>query len=431
MPIGGPPVAPSVRSWLGVARELTMGTAVSPTNTIPMDAKSYSPEDTPKFLPDEAIRGSMAGLYNEIIGPADATFSFGGPNFLDTHGFFLDNLFGDLSTTGSSPANQTTLSGTVSTLAIGGTQATLASVTGYGSGATVQIDEGPVSEVVVLSSAPSGTLITFGNYPLRFPHTSGATVTTVSSPFTHTFALLNSQLGYGGVAGAQPPTMTLTDNTNLNYAGSPGTNTSGARAYVGACVSSMDFTGQAEALLDVKVTGNTWLSQPATTTPTNTVSQVVPVANWRGQVYIGGTAAANLVTDIGEWQVSIKRQLQVYWTVQGQESPFIIARGPLTATVSLNFTTPPDETPLSYMLYQGYQWIHIVLTNGVTLTAGTALSLTINAHSAQSTKSKPSRSAVLMGFDNMFEAVANSNDTGGSGGLGPCTVQLINAVASY
>ena len=58
MALGGPSVAPSTRSWLGVARELTVGTPVGPTNTIPMDAKSYRPEDTPKFLPDEAIRGS-------------------------------------------------------------------------------------------------------------------------------------------------------------------------------------------------------------------------------------------------------------------------------------------------------------------------------------------------------------------------------------
>ena len=104
-------VAPSERSWLGVGREATAGTAVLPTNTIPMDAKSYSPEDTPKFLPDEAIRGQMALLYNEILGPADGTFSFGGPNFLDSYGFFLDNIFGDLSTAynGTFTATATTI----------------------------------------------------------------------------------------------------------------------------------------------------------------------------------------------------------------------------------------------------------------------------------------------------------------------------------
>jgi hypothetical protein len=406
-----------------------MGTAVLPTNTLPVDAKSYAPEDMPKFLPDEALRGSMAGLYNEIIGPADASFSFGGPNFLDIHGFMLDNLFGDLSTTGSTPANGTSLGGSIATLAIGGTQATVVAASGYASASTVQIDSGGISEVVVLSAAPSGTLLTFGNYPLRFPHASGATVTTVSSPFTHTFALLNSALGYGGVAGAQPPTHTLTDNTNLNYAGNPGTNTSGARVYPGAAVSSIDFSGNSEQLLDVKFSGNTWLSQPASATPTNVISQVVPVANWRALIYIGGTAAGNQVTDIGEWSLSLKRQLQVYWTVQGQISPFIIARGPMTATLSLNFTTPPDETPLSYLLYQGYQYIHIVLASPGT--GGTVVSFTADMHSCQAVKSKPGRSAVLMDFQNQFEAIANSTDVGSSGGLGQVTVKVQNAVASY
>ena len=82
-------------------------------------------------------------------------------------------LFGDLSTTGTTLANGTTLAGSVATLAIGGTQATIDSATGYASASTVQIDSGNITEVVVLSTAPSGTLITFGNNPLRFPHALG------------------------------------------------------------------------------------------------------------------------------------------------------------------------------------------------------------------------------------------------------------------
>lgn len=429
MPIGGPPVAPSVRSFLGVARELTMGTAVLPTNTIPVDKGSYSPEDMPKFLPDEALRGNMAGLYNDIIGVADASFSFGGPNFLDVHGFMLDNLFGDLSSTGSNATNGTTLSGTAATLAIGGTQCTVASVTGYAAGSAVMIDTGSVAEVVVLSAAASGTVLTFGNDPLRFPHSPGASVFTVNTPFVHKFALLNSQLGYGGVAGAQPPTHTLTDNTNLNYAGSPGTNTSGARAYPGAAVSEVSFSGNAENLLQIKFSGNSWLSQAAGSVPANVISNTVPVANWRGNIYIGGTAVGNLVTDVGEWTVSMKRQLEVYFTVDGNQSPFIIARGPMSATVDLSFTTPADETPLQYMLNLGYQYVYIVLQGPGS--AGSAVSLVWQGHSMQSVKSKPGRSKVLLDFADSFAAVSNASDVGGSGGLGPCTVTLQNAIATY
>ena len=408
MPIGGPSVAPSTRSWLGVARELVAGTPVGPTNTIPMDAKSYSPEDTPKFLPDEAIRGSMAMLYEDIIGPADATFSFGGPAFLDTHGFFLDNIFGDLSTTG-----------TVSAVTVGnGTTFTV--------GQNVQIDTGSISEVVTLTVAAS-TSIGFGNNPLRFAHGASGTVFTVVAPFTHNFSLLNSQLGYGGVPGAQPPTLTLTDNTNLNYGGTPGT--SGARAYASACVSAVDISGNVEQLLDFKVTGNSWPSQPAAVTPTNTISNIIPQANWKSQLYVGGTAAANLITTNGEWAVNIKRQLQVYWTSQGTISPYIIARGPLSAMLSMKLTAPSDETPLAWMLYDGPQWVHINLNSGNA--GGTALSMTIDAQNVQFVKSKPGRSAVLMDFDNTGECIANTTNTGGTGGLGPVKVQLVNALPTY
>jgi hypothetical protein len=406
-----------------------MGTAVGPTNTLPVDKGSYAPEDMPKFLPDEALRGVMGGLFNEIIGPEDASFSFGGPNFLDMHGFVFDNLFGDLSSTGSNAVNGTVLGGTLSTLAIGGTQATVTSATGYASGSAVMIDSGSVAEVVVLSSAPGGTLLTFGNYPLRFPHNAGASVFTVSTPFTHKFALLNSQLGYGGVAGAQPPTHTFTDNTNLNYSGTPGTNTSGARAYPGAAISTIDLSGNAEQLLSVKFSGNSWISQPAGSTPTNVISATVPVANWRAQIYIGGTAAGNLVNTIGEWSISMKRQLAVMWTVDGQQNPYVIARGPLTGTMGFKFSTPADEYALNLMTTLGYQFVYIALQGPGS--AGSAVSLVFQAHSCQFVKAKPGRSAVLLDFDDSAETVYNATDIGGSGGLGPYTVTLTNAQPSY
>jgi len=426
MALGGPSVAPSTRSWLGVARELTVGKVVAPTNTIPMDPKSYSPEDTPKFLPDEAIRGSMAMLYEDIIGPADATFSFGGPAFLDTHGFFLDNIFGDLSTTGTvSAGTSTSFSGSP---AVGATAITVGNGTAFTVGQTVQIDSGSIAEVVTLDATAS-TGLGFGSNPLRFAHGASGTVFTVVAPFTHTFALLNSQLGYGGVPGAQPPTLTLTDNTGLNYGGTPGTNTSYARAYPSACVSAVDISGNVEQLLDFKVTGNSWVSIPAPATPTNTISSVIPQANWKSQLYVGGTTPSNLITTNGEWAVNLKRQLQVYWTSQGTISPFVIARGPLSATLSMKFTAPADETPLSYMLYQGPLWVHINLNSGNT--GGTSLSMTIDANNVQFTKSKIGRSAVLVDFDDTAECIANTVNTGGTGGLGPVRVQLVNAQPTY
>lgn len=423
---GGPAVAPSTRSFLGVARELQAGSALLPTNTIPQDQRSYAPEDTPRFLPDDSIRGSMATRYADILGPEDATFSFGGPVFLDTYGFFLDNMFGDLSTTGSTPSNGTSLSGTAATLSIGATQATIGDATGYASASTVQIDSGNVSEVVVLTAAPSGTLITFANNPLRFPHSSGATVTTVTGPYTHTFNLLNSQDGYGGVAGAQPPTHSLTDNTNLNY----GTvNTSGARTYPSACVSAFDLTFNSEQLLSARIQGNSWLSAPAGTAPTNTLSDVVPVAAWQSQVYIGGTATSNQVDTISDITVNLKRKLQVVFTTQGSADPFIIARGDLDATGSLMYSAPGDESPLYEMLDNTQPQLYIVLDNG--LSGTDHLRVTMNCAKAAFVRSKPGRGNVLLDFSDQWEAIATSANSGGSGGLGPVTFTMTNNIATY
>jgi hypothetical protein len=408
-------VAPSSKTWLGIGREGLMslgltGTPVLPTNTIPLDKNSYQPEDTPKFLPDESIRGVMAQLYNDIIGVEDATFSFGGPMFLDVGGFWLDNAFGDLSTVGSGTTSSTTVT---AALSAGGTVAILASGSGYSSASSVQIDVGSVAEVVVLTSPPAGGTITFGNDPLRFAHGTGVAAAVVSAPYTHKFAILNSGTG-------QPPTHTLTDYTSL-------TASTGARSYPSACVSAVDFTGNAEQLLMQKVTGNSWLSAPATSTPTNTTAFVVPQANWRSTVTVGGSQIYNA----GEWTASIKRMLQVYWTAQNSQNPYIIARGGLGMTVGLNYSVATSESPLTNMLSAGPLAVQLLVSNGIAVPNAGALSLSINATTAQTTKSKPDRNAVLVGYQDELECVANTTDVGGSGGLGPCTVTLINSIPTY
>src|SRR5690349_2887982 len=106
---------------------MTAGTAVLPSYTHPLEQGSFEPEDTPKFLQDKAIRGAMTDLFYETLGVESSTFSFGGPNFLDTHGYFFDNVFGDLSTTCSSISGPQTASGT---LAVGATSMTIGSAPG-------------------------------------------------------------------------------------------------------------------------------------------------------------------------------------------------------------------------------------------------------------------------------------------------------------
>ena len=94
-----------------------------PVITHPLEAAQFEPEDMPRFLKDNAIRGAMTDLFYETLGVESAQFSLGGPNFLDSHGYFFDNVFGDLSTTGSGLANPATAN---SAITIGATACTLA-----------------------------------------------------------------------------------------------------------------------------------------------------------------------------------------------------------------------------------------------------------------------------------------------------------------
>jgi hypothetical protein len=448
--LGTPNVYPGVLSYLGIARELTAGTPVSPVITHPLDQGQFEPEDVPRFLDDKAIRGSMTDLFYKTIGVESATFSFGGPNFLDSHGYFMDNVFGDLSTTSTSIATPATAS---TVLAVGATQATLAAqVPGaYTVGASLQLGtattaNAPASysnEVVTISATASST-ITFANTPLRFTHNTstiaGSQVFNVATgPFTHRFAALNSPLGYGGAYGAQPPTHTLTDVTNIvntftsaSYGTMP-TSTYGARQYVSAVLKNIDFSGNAEQLLGVRMGGETWLSSLATSPVSNITTNARPVPNWDTTVVLAGNTISSTGTyaGIGNFTYTPTRGTQVYWIVAGTQTPYIIARGPLTNTGAIDFQPTNSELPLDLMLLNSQAPLSITTTNAGITNAGTAFTLTFTSSQAAITKSKIMRNGILIGYSAQYESVSNSTDVGGSGGLGPCTLTLTNSTPTY
>lgn len=92
----------SVRSYVGIAKEVTKGTAVFATDFIPVAQSKFKPADIIDPLYDEGLRGSLVKNYNYIPGRKRSTFDFGGPVFADTFGYVLGGLLGDVSTTGAS-----------------------------------------------------------------------------------------------------------------------------------------------------------------------------------------------------------------------------------------------------------------------------------------------------------------------------------------
>jgi hypothetical protein len=95
-------VQQSVRSYLGIAKEATRGTAVAPTDFIPVMKDALKPVDIVDPLYDTGLRGSNVLNYNYIPGRTRSTVDYGGAVFADTVGYAIAGLLGEVATTGAS-----------------------------------------------------------------------------------------------------------------------------------------------------------------------------------------------------------------------------------------------------------------------------------------------------------------------------------------
>ncbi len=91
----------SVRSYLGIAKEVTRGTAVAPAKFIPISANKLRITDVIDPLFDEGLRGSNVKYYNYIPGRTRSTVEWGGPVFPDTFPWSVAGILGTVATTGA------------------------------------------------------------------------------------------------------------------------------------------------------------------------------------------------------------------------------------------------------------------------------------------------------------------------------------------
>jgi hypothetical protein len=103
-------VQQSVRSYLGIAKEVTKGTPVAPTDFIPVMKDSLKPADIIDPLYDTGLRGSNVVNYNYIPGRTRSTLDFSSAVFADTVGYALTGLLGSVATTGASAPYTHTIS---------------------------------------------------------------------------------------------------------------------------------------------------------------------------------------------------------------------------------------------------------------------------------------------------------------------------------
>lgn len=400
------------KQFVGIANETTQGAPVAMTATVLVD--EVKPKDSPTFLDDKSWRGSMGTeAFAKIAGTKIAEVELGGPAYGDGIGYFLRNILGDLSYSGTSTGSgSTTLS--ASAAAGAATISTTATIT---AGTTVQIGTGPKAEVFTVGtptgSGPYTIPLTTPTGGLAYPHASAEVVQPVTAPFTQAHSLLNSGSG-------QPISHTLT-----HFLGP--TATSGARQYPGLCLSELGLKWNAESeLLTWSGKGTSFPSVPLGAVPVAAPSTVLPVASWRMSVGIGGPAAGGtLLQTVTDGELTIKRELSPYYTSTGTQNPYIIQRGGLSVEGKLNFVAA-DESPLLWMLNNTQPQLQLLIDNG--LTGPNKVAVQIDCQIAAFTDSEADGSKSAVEYGNSFQALFNTTNAGGSGGYSPIKVSVTNNV---
>jgi len=95
-------VQQSVRSFIGIAKEVTKGTPVAASDYLPVLKDSVKPADVIGALYDTGLRGSNVVNYNYIPGRKYSTFDYSSAGFADSIGYALAGVLGSVATTGAS-----------------------------------------------------------------------------------------------------------------------------------------------------------------------------------------------------------------------------------------------------------------------------------------------------------------------------------------
>ena len=185
-------------SYLGLAVETTLGTAVAPTGFIPV--RSYKPQDKPLYIPDTGYRGQAVDLFGEYQGPISSTYEIDGDAYPTSVGNLLALILGTDTVTGTvAPythkfaTNATPVSMTLSDFYVAGFRQWA----------------GQKCEKLTFKFTPDAGL-TYTAQMLGFPSVVGA------APSTQTFTTVPFFLGWeatvsiGGTADTQLDSFTLT-----------------------------------------------------------------------------------------------------------------------------------------------------------------------------------------------------------------------------
>jgi hypothetical protein len=420
---------------LYVVEEAVPGTVPASAPGVAVPFTSLKPSNKPTWLDDDSFQGSMGDTYGVYQGPLIGAFDIGGNVFGDTLPYFLLNILGDYTATGTTASPTATTSASI---AAGATAIPVASGgTSFTSGMWIElVDTGtpPAPEIVEVGTGSTGTSIVLNAAtPTRFAHATAMTVNNTTAPYVHAFSLLNGLTGapYAGQA-AQPKTLCITDRTGI-----PATGLADQYAY--SCLSELTITGNAEKLLVWSGKAVCYSRQiPGTPVGTPNVSSVQTYPSWRSTTGIGGPVSTNQVKNVAEWAVTITRAVKAINTNAGAQTPFVIGRGKAGVTGKNTFSPSIDDTALTNLLGNVQPQIQYIAGNG--LTGTNLIQVQIDVGVGAYLTSDINDSSELFGYDTTFKAPHTAASFtgpqggvlyGASGGKSCIKIAVTNAVPSY
>jgi len=291
---------------IGLAKEVTRGTAVAPAYWAKVKSPAYKPNLT--ILEDDTLQGSMVNVYDVTSG-----FRYDGHGwttfpYMDVLPLYVLAELGSPDTVSTAPTN-TTLSASA---AAGAT--TISTVGTIAANSWITLGTGASLETHYTTNVSGGGPYTVTlQYPLLYAQSSGVAVTGLTG---HDFSLLNN--GASGT-GNQPPSLTITDYDGDQW-----------RQITSAQLDKFDLKIVPNKTVDLDVT---FLGDPSITpsSPSTSFSTEQMAAPWTTAIAIGGTQV-KYVEDI---TLSLSRGVKPIEAFQGTQGYYRYFAGALMATVKL------------------------------------------------------------------------------------------------
>jgi hypothetical protein len=370
--------------YVGIAKEVTQGTYVTPAFYLP--CTKIDAEDVFTEIRDESYRNNDTLLQGVYQGPGDSSFDIDMFAYPDAVGYILRGIIGPdtLTVTGVS----TTLA---SNSTLGATTLSLTATVPNNSIIRVQDSGGANVEYVqvgtVTGAGPYSAPVTTPATGMQYAHTAaGGSVTSQS---THSFK--------------QNPTAAQTSWSLTKYDVATNALASHTRGFPGSKIAeaSIKIDPKAAMTLSVKYTG--WLSAEQTD-PTPSFSQVIPALGWEWtQTNAGGASTRGLTYDL-----ALKRPADAIHASTGTQQPREVFQGVLEADGTYKAIFEND-TDLN--LYLNYTQLPTVATLTQPVTSGGSV-ITFTTSKSGYVKGKVDLSGVYVVADFTLAGIYNTTDGG-------------------